>query len=222
MAKHVKESMPESQMHGKQHGRQQPTDREEFNNRFFQMWQAYVDEPGISKEEKARRQKELETEQENLGKMSQDELLKEEKSHEGTQVKEPETPNEQDHETPLSHEDIVAGINRSRKPKAVEKSDSDSAYEMLHNIKGSVHISKKILDKMESQKNHLSEVISKHGEPQINEQSFPNLETLPAEQRRWFAQYQESADKLKSSMKSKNYTILEGIGLKDDIPAALC
>ena len=82
--------------------------------------------------------------------------------------------------------------------------------------------SKHILNKLDSQRAHFQEVIAKHGEPQINEQNFPNIESLPAEQRRWFQEYKEHSDKLKKDLARPDYNVLKGIGLVNDIPSALC
>jgi hypothetical protein len=134
-----------------------------------------------------------------------------------------------DQENPLDASLITDGIEHTKptypEPSASTSFENPTGVVDKNNIKyikGNVHISSHILQKLDSQRAHFLEVISKHGEPQINESNFPNLESLPAEQRRWFQEYKEVGEKLKKDLQNPNYNVLKGIGLINDIPAALC
>lgn len=140
-----------------------------------------------------------------------------ENENKGSQNKSPfDNPNEES-DQPLDHEKITEGINEKRSKEVLIKSKNNIKF-----LKGNVHISQYIFKKMNDQKEHFKSVIDRHGEPSMNENNMPNIESLPDEQKRWFEEYKNAAAKLKKDMNNSNYNVLKAIGLENDIPSALC
>jgi hypothetical protein len=228
MAEHNRQNFDPSQKYGREHDRE-TSEKEAFAHKFLKIWQAYVDEPDIPLPERERRQREMDKELEVMSKTNLDQDMTEGNEGENSFKKSPFDNPDSDQEKPLDYSLITDGIELT-KPMHPGPSTSTSSENLtgvvdknnIKYIKGNVHISSHILQKLDSQRAHFLEVISKHGEPQINESNFPNLESLPAEQRRWFQEYKEVGEKLKKDLENPNYNVLKGIGLVNDIPAALC
>lgn len=228
MADHNRQNFDPSQKYGREHDRE-TSEKEAFAHKFLKIWQAYVDEPYIPVPERDRRQREMDKELEVMSKTNFDQDISEDREGENTFKKSLFGNPDFDQENPLDASLITYGIEHTKptypEPSASTSSSNPTGVFDKNNIKyikGNVHISSHILQKLNSQRAHFLEVISKHGEPQMNESHFPNLESLPAEQRRWFQESKEYGEKLKKDLQNPNYNVLKGIGLINDIPAALC
>jgi len=215
-----KQTMDPSHQFGADHGKKL-SDKEEFQNRFQQMWNAYVNEPGQTESEKARRNADMNRELESMAKSDMD------KPPQGSQneqadprsqfEKSPFDHPDQEHEKPLSDDKINEGLD-----KITNEDNKPASKNDIRNIKRNVFLSKHILNKVSQQRQHFKEVIARHGEPAINDENMPNMESLPQEQQRWFKEYKEKSEKLKRDLKDPNYNLLNAIGLYDNIPAAIC
>merc|ERR1740139_1579696 len=105
-----KQTMDPSHQFGADHGKKL-SDKEEFQNRFQQMWNAYVNEPGQTESEKARRNADMNRELESMAKSDMD------KPPQGSQNEQadPRSPFEhpdQEHEKPLSDDKINEGLDK--------------------------------------------------------------------------------------------------------------
>lgn len=215
-----KQTFDPSHQFGGDHGKKM-SDKEEFQHRFQQMWNAYVNEPGINKGEKARRQADMNREMESMAKVDLDKPPQDNpQNHQDERAQHDRSPfdhPDQEHEKPLSEEKINEGLEKITNDDNKPASKND-----IRNIKGNVFLSKHILNKVSQQRQHFKDVIARHGEPQINEQNMPQMDSLPAEQKKWFEEYKAKSEKLKRDLKDPKYSILKAIGLYEDIPAAIC
>merc|ERR1711976_347181 len=66
-----KQTFDPSHQFGADHGKKM-SDKEEFQHRFQQMWNASVNDPGLNKAEKARRQADMNRELESMAKVDLD------------------------------------------------------------------------------------------------------------------------------------------------------
>jgi len=219
--------MNQDEMYGKDQGKQM-NEKEEFQERFIKMWQAYVNEPGTALMEKQRRQREMDKELEAMAKHNLDEDINSGTEGQNNFQKSPFDNPEPEQDLPMEEKLLHEGKERTKvniNPNIKGNDETGTGIVSTNDIrfiKKNVHISKHLIKKMSAQKAHFREVIGRHGEPQINEQNMPNLEQLPSTQRKWFEEYKESAAKLKKSMSDPKYSVLKAIGLNDDIPTAIC
>lgn len=130
---------------------------------------------------------------------------------------------EEPHEAPLPDHHLTHGHDEARIPKnhrgeaLVPKNRNDIKF-----IKGNVHISKHILQKLVKQNAYMKEIGMEAHPTNFSESHFPGMHEMGAEEKEWFMEYQKRHKKAKENMETGDYHILEEIGLLDDIPGALC
>lgn len=130
---------------------------------------------------------------------------------------------EKPHEKPLKDHHLHEGHNQDRIPK--NHKGQHLEVDNRHNIKfirGNVHISRHITNKIKKQYGHMKEIGMEDHSFNFGQGQFPEMQHLGDEEKEWFMDYQKRHLTSKEKLDSNDFSILEDIGLSDDIPGALC
>ena len=198
-------------------GAMDPND--ELRGKFLELFEEYASRAGTP-EERERRQN-IMTSEKDWMKQVPSEFTK--MYHNSFGGRAPGEGHDQAHEAPLEDHHLTHGHDENRIPKnhkgdhLIPKNRSDIKY-----IKGNVHISKHIMKKLARQNDYMKEIGMEAHPANFSESHFPGMHEMGAEEKEWFIEYQRRHKKAKENMDSRDYHILEEIGLLDDIPGALC
>jgi hypothetical protein len=192
---------------------------DELRGKFLELFEEYASRAGTP-EERERRSK-IMTSEKDWMKQVPSEFTKMHHNSLGTRA--PGDGQEEPHEAPLEDHQLTHGHDEARIPKnhrgdpLVPKNRNDIKF-----IKGNVHISKHILQKLVKQNAYMKEIGMEAHPTNFSESHFPGMHEMGGEEKEWFMEYQKRHKKAKENMETGDYHILEEIGLLDDIPGALC
>jgi len=192
---------------------------EELRAQFMNMFEEYASMAG-SDEEKKRRMAVMGKEKDQMKKNPSKRTAV--FSHQmGSRM--PNEDFERPHEKPLREHHIHHGNDKKRIPKN-HKGDhlEEENRNNIKFIKGNVHISKHITQKIAKQYVHMKEIGMTDHSFNFGQGSAPELQHLGDEEKEWFMEYQKQHLSSKEKLDSNDFSVLHDIGLSDDIPGALC
>ena len=200
-----------------ENGSTDPND--ELRNKFLEIFEEYADKAGTL-EEKQRRKKIMTNEKDWMKQVPSDFTKM---YHHSMGSRHPGEEHEEAHEKPLSEHELKHGHDENRIPKnhkgfhLERKNRSDIRF-----IKGNVHISKHILKKIAKQDVYMKKIGMENHPNNFSETNFPGMHEMGTEEKEWFLEYKKKHKDAKANLNSRDFHVLEEIGLVDDIPGALC